>query len=112
MIQVRNRQNGMSLAEGEVGFYVGRPTALGNQSIVGRDGSRDEVIANYRAWLGRQIEEHNQVVTSELAKVAHFCRMSGTTKVTLFCWCWPKSCHADVIAEVVQRFLDTGHWSV
>lgn len=96
----------------EVGFYVGRPSALGNPNIVGRDGSREEVIANYRTWLRRQIEELNPTVMPELAKIVHFARMADTSKVVLFCWCKPKSCHADVIVEVVQGFLDTGRWSV
>jgi hypothetical protein len=34
-----------------VGVYVGRPSALGNPFLVGRDGTRAEVVATYRAWL-------------------------------------------------------------
>ncbi len=34
--------------------YVGRPSKWGNRFVVGRDGSRDEVIAKYRAWIVRQ----------------------------------------------------------
>jgi hypothetical protein len=34
--------------------YVGRPSKWGNPFVIGRDGSRDEVIAKYRAWIVRQ----------------------------------------------------------
>jgi Domain of unknown function (DUF4326) len=35
-------------------IYVGRPSKWGNPFVIGRDGLRDEVIANYRAWIVRQ----------------------------------------------------------
>jgi Domain of unknown function (DUF4326) len=34
--------------------YVGRPSKWGNPFVIGRDGSRDEVIEKYRAWIVRQ----------------------------------------------------------
>jgi hypothetical protein len=34
--------------------YVGRPSKWGNPFVLGRDGSRDDVIAKYRAWIVRQ----------------------------------------------------------
>jgi len=34
--------------------YVGRPSKWGNPFVIGRDSSRDEVIAKYRAWIVRQ----------------------------------------------------------
>jgi hypothetical protein len=34
--------------------YVGRPSKWGNPFVTGRDGSRDEVIAKYRARIVRQ----------------------------------------------------------
>jgi hypothetical protein len=33
--------------------YVGRPSKWGNPFVIGRDGSREEVIAKYRAWIVR-----------------------------------------------------------
>jgi hypothetical protein len=34
--------------------YVGRPSKWGNPFVLGRDGSRDEVIRKYRAWTVTQ----------------------------------------------------------
>jgi len=36
--------------------YVGRPSKWGNLFVIRRDGSRDEVIAKYRAWIVHQPE--------------------------------------------------------
>jgi hypothetical protein len=42
------RQAGTKPAADRV--YVGRPSRSGNPFVIGRDGTRDEVIAKYRAW--------------------------------------------------------------
>src|SRR6202022_3195042 len=34
--------------------YVGRPSKWGNPFVIGRDGSRDQVIAKYGAWIVQQ----------------------------------------------------------
>jgi hypothetical protein len=36
--------------------YIGRPSKWGNPFVIGRDGTRDEVIARYEAWLLEQPE--------------------------------------------------------
>jgi hypothetical protein len=46
------RQAGTKPAADRV--YVGRPSKWGNRFVIGRDGTRDEVIAKYRAWVMRQ----------------------------------------------------------
>jgi len=34
--------------------YIGRPSIWGNPFVVGRDGTRADVIAKYETWLLRQ----------------------------------------------------------
>ena len=53
--------------------YVGRPSKWGNPFVFGRDGSRDEVIAKYHAWIVRQ---------PELIAALHELRGKD-----LMCWC-------------------------
>lgn len=67
--------------------YIGRPGPWGNPFIIGRHGTRAEVIAKYRAWLVRQ---------PELVRRA---REELTGKV-LGCFCHPLPCHGDILAEV------------
>ena len=68
--------------------YVGRPSKWGNPFKVGRDGTREEVVEKYQAWL--PFQSHLMDALPEL-----------TGKV-LGCWCAPFPCHADVLAELAQ----------
>jgi Domain of unknown function (DUF4326) len=81
-----------------VGVYVGRPSALGNPFLVGRDGTREDVIARYRQWLRAQWRRGG-AVRQELEWLAAQYRRDG--QLTLLCWCAPRLCHADVVREAV-----------
>jgi hypothetical protein len=69
--------------------YVGRPSKWGNPFKIGRDGSREEVIARYREWILRQP-----------ALMAALPDLRGKD---LVCWCAPEPCHADVLLELANR---------
>ena len=68
--------------------YVGRPSKWGNLFVIGRDGSRDDVIAKYRAWIVQQ---------PTLMAALH--ELQGQD---LICWCAPERCHADVLIEMAN----------
>jgi hypothetical protein len=68
--------------------YIGRPSKWGNPFVIGRDGTREEVVAKYSQWLfdsGRidQIEE-----------------LRGKD---LVCFCAPLVCHGDVLLQLANR---------
>lgn len=69
-------------------IYVGRPSIWGNPFKIGPDGTRDEVIEKYRAWLLAQPE-----LMSKLPE------LRGRH---LACWCAPLACHADVLLELAN----------
>jgi hypothetical protein len=81
-----------------VGVSVGRPSALDNPFLVGRDGTREDVIARYRRWLRAQWRRGG-AVWQELERLAAQYRRDGP--LTLLCWCAPLPCHADVVREAV-----------
>jgi hypothetical protein len=81
-----------------VGVYVGRPSPLGNPFVIGRDGTRAEVVATYRAWLRRQWRQGGPVRDELERLVAQYRR---DRQLTLLCWRAPRPCHADVIREAV-----------
>jgi len=88
MCKVLNaRRVGTRSAPGRV--YVGRPTKWGNPFVIGRDGTRDEVIAKYRAWVVRQ---------PSLMAMLHELRGKD-----LVCWCAPQRCHAEVLVDLANR---------
>lgn len=68
--------------------YVGRPTKWGNPFVIGRDGTREDVIRKYRDWI-----ESNP----DLLKDIHALRGRN-----LVCWCAPQACHADILIELAN----------
>ena len=71
---------------------IDRRTKWGNPFRIGEDGSRDEVIARYRAHLWRHIQA-GDVTLEELAE------LDGCW---LACWCEPLLCHGDVLARAAE----------
>lgn len=69
--------------------YIGRSSKWGNPFKVGRDGTRAEVIAMYRAWL-----------ESRPDLMASFGELRGRV---LGCHCKPLACHGDVLVEFAER---------
>ncbi|RME81276.1 MAG: DUF4326 domain-containing protein [Caldilineae bacterium] len=72
----------------EYDVYIGRPSKWGNPFVVGRDGDRETVIQKYREWIMEQ---------DELLADLHELRGKR-----LGCWCAPKACHGDVLAELAD----------
>ena len=68
---------------------IDRRTKWRNPFRLGADGSREEVIALYRADLWRRIRA-GEVTLEELAA------LDGCW---LACWCEPLPCHGDVLAR-------------
>ncbi|MFM7287504.1 MAG: DUF4326 domain-containing protein [Cyanobium sp.] len=73
---------------------VGRPGAPGNPFVVGRDGSREEVIAQYRRWLWAQLQKPGSPQERELRRLVAQARAG---ELELLCWCHPLPCHAEVV---------------
>ncbi len=68
---------------------IDRRTKWGNRFVIGRHGTRDEVIARYRTELWRRIRA-GEVSLDELAALAHR---------RLACHCAPLPCHGEVLAR-------------
>jgi len=83
--------------------YVGRPSALGNPFVVGRDGSREEVIAKYRRWLWARLQEPDSAQERELRRLL---ARAVAGELELLCWCHPLPCHAEVVRGAVLWLAD------
>ena len=81
--------------DGAVGEYIGRPSPLGNPFVIGKDGTREEVIRKYAEWLPT-----NKAAQDELRDLRNRHRLLGN--LTLVCWCAPLACHGDVIAKEIE----------
>lgn len=86
-------------------YYVGRPSPLGNPFVIGRDGTRTEVIERYRAWLDEQMAtDPPSPASRQLARLLRAARQHRVMRLT--CWCDPLPCHARVIANIITDLLD------
>lgn len=90
-VRILNARKVGKKVEGAV--YCGRPGRWGNPFVIGKDGSREEVIAKYRQWL---------LARPELVEKARQ-ELKGKD---LICWCAPDACHAEVLAEVANAEED------
>ena len=69
---------------------VDRRTRWGNPYVLGKDGSREQVVARYRVELWRRIRA-GEVSLADLAAL---------DRKPLACWCWPtRPCHAEVLSR-------------
>lgn len=75
-------------------IFIGRPSIWGNPFKEGRHGTREEVIEKYREY----IKTHPFLL--DLARK----ELKGAV---LGCYCKPKPCHGDVLAELVNEADDT-----
>lgn len=70
--------------------YIGRPGPWGNPFVIGPDGTREEVIEKYRAWLLAQPELIEKARAELAGKI-------------LGCFCAPLACHGNVLIEVIAN---------
>lgn len=78
--------------------YIGRAmprqglkaSPFGNPFRIGYDGDREQVITLYRRWLR----------ADEQAGLRN--KLPELKGKELVCWCYPASCHGDVLVEMVE----------
>ena len=68
---------------------IDRQTRWGNPFVIGKDGSREEVIAKYRDHLWSQIRTEKLSLDD----------LAGLHGKSLACHCAPQPCHGDVLAK-------------
>lgn len=71
---------------------------MGNPFVIGKDGTRAEVIAKYEAWIIQQ---------PELMASLH-----ELTGKDLVCWCVPEACHAEVLLRLANPSFAPFRFSV
>lgn len=85
VINIRDRKPGDQFY-----LYAGRGGPLGNPFKIGQGGTRDDVCDKFATWAPTQPK-----VMATIAKIK-----PGTV---LGCYCKPLRCHADWIAEQVDK---------
>lgn len=67
--------------------YIGRPSPLGNPFVVGKDGSREEVVIKFKRYAV------NTPIILEAIRAL-------PKDAVLACWCAPLDCHGNAIMEI------------
>ncbi len=98
-------------------MYVGRPTPLGNPFTHIKDrktkahflvDTREEAIESYRLQfgfllndnpVGGTLRHYLQPIQDQFDKLLDIYRRNNM--LVLVCWCAPKSCHADILKEMI-----------
>jgi hypothetical protein len=78
----------VNLKEEDYDVRIDRKTKWGNPFMIGRDGTREEVIRKFECWVPTQ--EHLMDSLHEL---------KGKR---LGCWCKPSACHGDILARLAN----------
>ena len=93
MIRIRNKKE----YKGD-GFYVGRPSPLGNPYLISKNLSREKTIGLYKVWLLKMLESENPA--SKMFRILlDAYRKNG--ELDLICWCSPLPCHAEVVKDLI-----------
>ena len=71
--------------------YIGHPSKWGNPFVIGHDGTREERISKYEAY----IMDRPDLIRD----------LSELQGKTLGCWCKPKACHGDILVRMVKDKL-------
>lgn len=66
--------------------YIGRGSKWGNPFVIGKDGTREEVVNKYEKWILTQSQLLNDLP-----------ELYGKT---LGCFCHPKACHGDILVRL------------
>ncbi len=72
--------------------YIGRGSKWGNPFVIGRDGTREEVIEKYEKYL-----------RSNSDLMASLSELKGEV---LGCFCKPQACHGDVLVKLLGESND------
>ena len=76
--------------------YIGRPSIFGNPYPLTEEIGREKVLEDYKSYFYQAIEvEEFRNLVFELAGK------------TLVCYCAPKACHGDVIAEYLNGLQES-----
>lgn len=65
----------------------------GNPFKIGKDGTREDVLAKYEACIRTSAQRHS---------VFYGHHIMGLRGKVLGCWCKPEACHGDVLAKLAD----------
>jgi len=90
----------VNLKRDKFDIYIGRAgygregSIFANNFVIGRDGTREQVIEKYEADLRIRLSRNPALVTTLLA-------LEGKV---LGCFCKPHACHGDILVKLISEY--------
>ncbi len=72
--------------------YIGRPSKWANPFLIGKDGTRYQVLRKYEKWILKQPDL--------------LCSLWELNNKTIGSWCVPKMCHGYIHNKLIKRRED------
>ena len=69
--------------------YIGRPSRYGNPFVLGRHGTREEVIRQFEVYARGRLKTEPDWLSDLVGK-------------DLVCWCSPLPCHGDILLKLLE----------
>lgn len=80
---------------------VDRSSVLGNPFYMKSDYERGLVCEQYRRYFYKKIFDNDIEFIKEIERLRDILNQYG--KLELYCWCYPKMCHAQTIKEYLEK---------
>lgn len=84
--------------------FIGRPSPLGNDHVLGRDGDRDEVCDLYDTHLELSVKHKDKVIMDRLNKIVEWLQAGHDVRLVCFCDA-DERCHGDSVIKQVKRLM-------
>lgn len=101
-IEIKNLRFNKPLEAWQV--RVDRSSVLGNPFYMATEAQRVEVCDKYDAYFKEKVASGDEAFLNELRRLYTIAKRFG--KLELFCWCYPKRCHAETIKKFLERYLE------
>ncbi len=79
---------------------IDRRTEFGNEFIIGRDGTRADVIAKFEK------AERTRLADPSPAGQERRNKLKAMHGKRLFCWCSPEPCHGNILAKLAAELIE------
>ena len=98
MIEIKNLRNLKTNNPWDV--RVDRRSVLGNPFVLKNEAERDTVCDQYKKYFREKLQR-DTAFRNEVDRLFVLYKAYG--KISLFCWCSPKRCHAETIKRFVEK---------
>ncbi len=74
--------------------YPTQSSKFANPYKIGKDGTREEVIAKYKEYITKKLDNDESLVNE----------LISFKEKKLGCWCYPEMCHGNILLELINNY--------